>query len=67
MTETESFETIRYTADVVVLTPGGDTLLIERVWPPYEGDWPSPAVTLTSERRAVRPPSANWPKKPGFT
>ncbi|MFJ1930435.1 MULTISPECIES: NUDIX domain-containing protein [unclassified Streptomyces] len=39
MTETETFETIRYTADVVVLTPGGDVLLIERDWPPYEGEW----------------------------
>ncbi|MEU4955799.1 NUDIX domain-containing protein [Streptomyces lavendulae] len=38
MTETEP-ETIRYTADVVVLTPGGDVLLIERDWPPYEGHW----------------------------
>ncbi|MCY0921115.1 NUDIX hydrolase [Streptomyces sp. H27-G5] len=39
MTETETFETIRYTADVVVLTPGGDVLLIERDWPPFEGHW----------------------------
>jgi hypothetical protein len=30
MTETETVETIRYTADVVALTPGGDVLLIER-------------------------------------
>lgn len=36
---TETFETIRYTADVVLLTPDGDTLLIERDWPPYEGYW----------------------------
>lgn len=39
MTDTETFETIRYTADVVVLTPGGDVLLIERDWPPFEGHW----------------------------
>jgi 8-oxo-dGTP diphosphatase len=39
MTETETFETIRYTADVVVLTPGGDVLLIECDWPPHEGKW----------------------------
>ncbi|MFE4279736.1 NUDIX domain-containing protein [Streptomyces goshikiensis] len=39
MTETETFETIRYTADVVVLTTDGTVLLIERDWPPYEGYW----------------------------
>ncbi|MDL5198671.1 NUDIX hydrolase [Streptomyces sp. ALI-76-A] len=42
MTETETPETIRYTADVVALTPGGDVLLIERDWPPYEGAWALP-------------------------
>jgi len=39
MTETETFETIRYTADVVAVTPDGHVLLIERGWPPYEGSW----------------------------
>lgn len=39
---TETFETIRYTADVVALTAGGDVLLIERDWPPYEGTWALP-------------------------
>ncbi|AWZ06870.1 MULTISPECIES: NUDIX hydrolase [unclassified Streptomyces] len=34
---TETFETIRYTADVVAMTPDGRVLLIERDWPPYEG------------------------------
>ncbi|MEU4655064.1 hypothetical protein AB0G32_14190 [Streptomyces sp. NPDC023723] len=38
-TEAEKFETIRYTADVVALTPDGNVLLIERDWPPYEGEW----------------------------
>lgn len=42
MTETESFETIRYTADVVALTPDGSVLLIERGWPPHEGAWALP-------------------------
>ncbi|MGW6985168.1 NUDIX domain-containing protein [Streptomyces sp. NPDC054932] len=41
-TETEMFETIRYTADVVVLTPRGDVLLIERGWPPHDGAWALP-------------------------
>ncbi|WP_030592903.1 NUDIX domain-containing protein [Streptomyces anulatus] len=57
MTETEP-ETIRYTADVVVLTPGGDTLLIERDWPPYEDDWAIAGghvdVGETSREAAVR-------------
>lgn len=38
MTENEP-ETIRYTADVVALTPGGFVLLIKRGWPPHEGEW----------------------------
>ncbi|MEV7076634.1 NUDIX hydrolase [Streptomyces sp. NPDC093990] len=42
MTETETFETIRYTADVVALTPDSKVLLIERDWPPYEGHWALP-------------------------
>lgn len=42
MTETEACETIRYTADVVALTPDGDVLLIERGWPPHEGTWALP-------------------------
>ncbi|MBD2818505.1 NUDIX hydrolase [Streptomyces parvulus] len=42
--ETKTTETsdIRHTADVVVLTPDGDVLLIERDWPPYEGAWALP-------------------------
>ncbi|GHE56305.1 DNA hydrolase [Streptomyces longispororuber] len=42
MTDTETVETIRYTADVVALTPDGSVLLIERGWPPYEGAWALP-------------------------
>lgn len=41
MTETEP-ETIRYTADVVALTPGGNVLLIERGWEPHKGSWALP-------------------------
>lgn len=42
MTDTETFETIRLTADVVVTTPDGHVLLIERRWDPYEGMWALP-------------------------
>jgi 8-oxo-dGTP diphosphatase len=42
MTETETFETIRYTADVVALTPDDNVLLIERGLMPHEGAWALP-------------------------
>lgn len=42
MTEVESFETIRYTADAVVTRTDGYVLLIERGWDPYEGCWALP-------------------------
>lgn len=45
----ETFETIRYTADVVLLTANRnagvlpfDVLLIERGWAPFEGRWALP-------------------------
>ncbi|MEU2674191.1 NUDIX hydrolase [Streptomyces sp. NPDC007164] len=40
--ETETYETIRLTADVVAMTPDGRVLLIERGWPPHEGAWALP-------------------------
>ncbi|MFE9385661.1 NUDIX domain-containing protein [Streptomyces sp. NPDC007025] len=39
---TESFETIRYTADVVAVTEDRRVLLIQRDWPPHEGAWALP-------------------------
>ncbi|GHJ34308.1 hypothetical protein TPA0910_87410 [Streptomyces hygroscopicus subsp. sporocinereus] len=36
MTDTETTEAIRFTADVVCIR-GGDVLLIERGWPPHKG------------------------------
>lgn len=38
----ETFETIRYTADVVVTTTDGYVLLIERGWAPFKGQWALP-------------------------
>ncbi|AXG79664.1 NUDIX domain-containing protein [Streptomyces paludis] len=40
-TETETFETIRFTADVVLFAEGR-VLLIERGWDPFEGCWALP-------------------------
>ncbi|UNO40726.1 NUDIX hydrolase [Streptomyces sp. MST-110588] len=42
MTYTETFETIRYAADVVVTTADGYVLLIERGWDPFKGQWALP-------------------------
>ncbi|MGS2592149.1 NUDIX domain-containing protein [Streptomyces hebeiensis] len=57
-TETETSETIRYTADVVTTTPDGHVLLIERDWPPHQGAWALPGghvdVGETSRAAAVR-------------
>ena len=39
---TETLETIRYTADVVVTTTDGHVLLIERGWDPHKGQWALP-------------------------
>ncbi|MFD9139668.1 NUDIX domain-containing protein [[Kitasatospora] papulosa] len=39
---TETFESIRYTADVVVTTTDGYVLLIERGWDPHAGQWALP-------------------------
>nr|WP_249399989.1 NUDIX hydrolase [Streptomyces argyrophyllae] len=39
---TETFESIRYTADVVVTTTDGYVLLIERGWDPFKGQWALP-------------------------
>ncbi|MFB7957509.1 NUDIX domain-containing protein [Streptomyces sp. NPDC056045] len=38
----EPFETIRYTADVVVITTDGHVLLIKRGWEPHAGRWALP-------------------------
>lgn len=41
MTTTETFETIRFTSDVVLIA-AGHVLLIERGWDPFEGMWALP-------------------------
>ncbi|MFE2693626.1 NUDIX domain-containing protein [Streptomyces mirabilis] len=58
MTYTETFETIRYTADIIVVTPDRQVLLIERSWDPYEGHWALPGGHVdpgeTSRNAAAR-------------
>ncbi|MEW2272163.1 NUDIX hydrolase [Streptomyces griseofuscus] len=55
---TETFEEIRYTADVVVTTTDGYVLLIERGWDPHKGCWALPGGHVdpgeTSRTAAVR-------------
>ncbi|WP_406163802.1 NUDIX domain-containing protein [Streptomyces canus] len=46
MAETEKFETIRYTAAVIALTPAREVLLIQRGRPPDEGAWALPGGSL---------------------
>ncbi|MDX3570817.1 NUDIX hydrolase [Streptomyces sp. ID05-47C] len=52
------FETIRYTADVVVTTTDGYVLLIERGWDPHKGQWALPGGHVdpgeTSREAAAR-------------
>ncbi|WP_335940013.1 NUDIX hydrolase [Streptomyces sp. PTD5-9] len=49
---------MRYTADVVAMTPSGEVLLIERGWPPHVGAWALPGGHVdrgeTSRAAAVR-------------
>ncbi|MFC9067916.1 MULTISPECIES: NUDIX domain-containing protein [Streptomyces] len=53
----ENIETIRYTADIVLVAEG-HVLLIERDWPPFEGRWALPGGHVdpgeTSLQAAVR-------------
>ncbi len=51
-------ETIRYTADVVLLA-AGHVLLIQRRWDPHAGSWRSPEATSMPGRPPSGPPYAS--------
>ncbi|WP_244188802.1 NUDIX hydrolase [Streptomyces yokosukanensis] len=57
---TETFETIRFTADVVVTTTDGYVLLIERGWPPYEGAAPEELDQIGVFDRPDRDPRGRY-------
>ncbi|MGI5341875.1 NUDIX domain-containing protein [Streptomyces sp. CA-181903] len=53
MSDTETFETIRYAADIVAVTPSGRVLLIRRKYDPYQGLWALPGGHVDRGERAV--------------
>ncbi|TDU67059.1 NUDIX hydrolase [Streptomyces sp. KS 21] len=67
MTETETFETIRYTADVVVLTPAREVLLIQRGWPPHEGAWALPGGHVDAGETSLAAAARELQEETGVT
>jgi 8-oxo-dGTP diphosphatase len=66
-TETETFETIRYTADVVILTPAREVLLIQRGWPPYEGAWALPGGHVDPGETSIEAAGRELAEETGVT
>lgn len=54
----KTYETIRYTADVVLLA-AGHVLLIERRWDPFEGRWALTGVRAGSRKTSVSMPTCS--------
>uniref|UniRef100_UPI002F90E947 NUDIX hydrolase n=1 Tax=Streptomyces sp. NBC_01562 TaxID=2975879 RepID=UPI002F90E947 len=66
-TETETFETIRYTADVVALTPAREVLLIQRGWPPHEGAWALPGGHVDPGETSIEAAARELAEETGVT
>ncbi|MEV8435118.1 NUDIX hydrolase [Streptomyces chartreusis] len=66
-TETETFETIRYTADVVALTPAREVLLIQRGWPPHEGAWALPGGHVDAGETSIEAAARELEEETGVT
>ncbi|WP_309054177.1 MULTISPECIES: NUDIX hydrolase [Streptomyces] len=64
---TETFETIRYTADVVALTPDREVLLIQRGWPPHEGAWALPGGHVDSGETSLAAAARELAEETGVT
>ncbi|MFB8353450.1 NUDIX domain-containing protein [Streptomyces niveus] len=66
MSDTETFETIRYTADVIVLA-AGRVLLIERGWDPYEGSWALPGGHVDAGETSLAAAARELVEETGIT
>ena len=67
MPETETFETIRYTADVIALTPAREVLLIQRGWPPHEGAWALPGGHVDAGETSLEAAARELAEETGVT
>ncbi|MFE3825235.1 NUDIX domain-containing protein [Streptomyces sp. NPDC059092] len=66
MTETETFETIRYTADVVLIA-ARRVLLIERGWAPFEGYWALPGGHVDAGETSLTAAARELAEETGIT
>lgn len=63
----ETFETVRYTADVVVIRSDGRVLLIERGWDPFEGAWALPGGHVDRGETSLEAAARELKEETGIT